>query len=170
MSHLTYGLTLIGMSEDPKLGNNQGFKDKGFEKEMRNVGWIPGYSWCCLLMALCAKHGLPHLWEKLRKLFNPGVLKTFQNFQKAGYVVSKVPTPGALAFWQHYKNGKPTPQGHIGAVCEDGITEETFRSLEGNTDVAGSRDGGTTAIKTRKLDFSKKTNGLVLLGFVSIDK
>ena len=169
MNHLEYGKTLLGKSEDPKQGNNRGFKDKAFEKLMRIVGWIPGYSWCALFVRLCVKNGLPDKWNKLKALLNPSVMKTLNNLLAAGYTLSRVPTPGAIVFWQLYKNGKPTAQGHIGIVNNEGITAINFQSLEGNTDVAGSRDGGTTAMKTRIIDFTKKKDGLTLIGFVTID-
>lgn len=161
---LRYAKSKLGKSEDGSAGNNMDFHDEEFEKDLREVGWQPGYAWCMLLVRLSVKKGSPTIWEKVRNHFTPSVMTTYNNLIKAGYKVTRTPTAGAIAFWQ---NGDKW-QGHTGLVDDKGITDKSFVCIEGNTDVRGSRDGGAVAEKTRPLDFTKKKKGLNLLGFIEL--
>lgn len=161
---LAYAKSKVGQSEDPTQGNNNDFKDEEFEKDLRELGWQPGYSWCMLFVRLAVKKGSPTIWAKVKKDITPSVMTTYNNLIKAGYTVTQTPTPGAIAFWQ---NGSKW-QGHTGVVDDNGITSTHFMCVEGNTDVQGSRDGGAVAIKKRALDFKKKAKGLNLLGFIEL--
>lgn len=154
----------IGYTEEL---NNSGFKDEAFEKRMESVGWQTGQAWCAYFTELVWKEAFPELFEKLDKLFSGGAVKTFTNFSKdSDFVCDKVPESGAVVIWQYYKDGKPHWSGHAGIV--ESIEGETIRTVEGNTNAAGGREGIEVAKKVRKLNFTPVARGLVLKGFIKI--
>lgn len=158
--------TYLGKLE--KTGNS-GFQDTNFENEMVALGeWQKGYSWCCCFTQLCFRKAYPELTVELKKLFDPGTINTFQNFKKAGYIISSVPTVGSLVIWQDYKAGKGTDRGHAGIVTEV-LSNFTFKSIEGNTfGDKPSRNGDRVAIHTHST--GHKPEGLNVLGFITIPK
>lgn len=150
----------IGKLEKP---NNSGFQDAQLEKELKDVGWENGFAWCCLICERWSKKAYPAKFAEFDKLFSSSAVTTFANFKKAGYVISSKPVVGSLVVWQKYVNGKPSWQGHIGVVSEV-MSDTEFKSVEGNTNAAGSREGNTVAEKTRRL--IKLETGLNILGFI----
>lgn len=152
----------IGKTEKP---NNSGFNDQAFEKKMEEVGFVKGHAWCSYFAELCFKEANQRDWWKLEKLFSGSTVKTFQNFKGAGYKIKDKPFVGALVIWQTQKNGKPQITGHAGIVSEV-IDETNFKSIEGNTNDGGSREGYIVAEKKRKVQ--KVNNGLQVLGFIQI--
>lgn len=159
----------IGMKEKP---NNGGFTDAGFERMMRKEGeWQTGWAWCACFAQVCCYVGLTkENFAKLDPLLTPSVMRTYNNLLKAGYNVSKEPKAGTLVFWQLYKDGKPTPFGHIGICSDTKVAAGFFPTVEGNTNAAGSREGDCVAEKTRALNFDipKGGDGLRLLGFIEV--
>ncbi len=155
--------TYIGKKEKP---GNSGFEDPEFEKEMIARGWEKGFSWCAVFAELMFSKAYPDDLTML-KLFNPGAVKTFENFKGAGYNISNKPELGNLVIWQHYENGKALWTGHAGIVSEV-LNTSTFRSIEGNGSVAGSRNGDRVVEKLR-IVIMKKT-GLNIKGFIIIPK
>lgn len=157
--------TFIGQEEIPE---NQGFRDPTFHALMKRVGWYKPLAWCAFFVkacfAVCSDAGVA-----LVNLVSPSAVKTFRAYEKAGRTYKTEPIPGDLAVWQKYKNGKPTPFGHIGVVAPlpEKVKESylPFACIEGNTDEAGGREGDQVALKIRSRSFAKKINGLVLLGF-----
>lgn len=150
----------IGKTEKP---NNQGFNDAAFEKKMQAVGFEKGHAWCAYFTELVFKEAYPTNKE-LDKLFSASAVTTFYNFQKANYKISIKPEVGSLVIWQTQKDGKPQWTGHAGIVVE--VNGDTFKSVEGNTNDGGGRDGYIVALKSRKVQQVK--NGLQVLGFVKI--
>lgn len=153
----------IGQTEKP---GNMGFNDAVFEKKMQAVGFQKGQAWCSYSAELFFREALPEKDTELSKLFDASAVKTFKNFEAAGYEISAVPVPGSLVIWQHYVNGKPQWTGHAG-VCVSAKLPHDFGTVEGNTNDAGGREGYIVAAKDRKLVRNIQT-GLRVLGFVII--
>lgn len=155
----------LGKKEIP---GNQGWEDKEFEEVMITVGWKNGQAWCAFAaeyvwrLAYSRYNALIH--NEVAELFSAGAVQTWNNFNKAGWQCNNKPATGALAVWQNYKNGKPHWTGHMGIVSL--VDEDKFYSIDGNTNGAGSRNGGEVATNLWPLDFKPKQNGLVLKGFI----
>lgn len=155
-------LSYVGQTEKP---GNSGFTDPAFEKEMKEEGWQYGWAWCSIFTKVVFKNVLIGKAKILNKLFSPSAVQTFHNFKSAGYAVFDKPVAGALVVWQHQKNGQPQWTGHAG-ICVDVIDDTLFRSVEGNTNDKGGREGYIVALKKRQV--KKVTNGLQILGFIKI--
>jgi hypothetical protein len=153
----------IGQTEKP---GNAGFNSVEFETKMLAVGWEKKQAWCSYFCELVAKEALPNKAKELNKLFSASAVTTFTNFKSAGYTISSTPIEGALVVWQTQKNGKPDWTGHIGIVSKV-INNVSFRSIEGNTNSDGGREGYIVADKARTI--KKVQNGLQILGFIKID-
>lgn len=153
----------IGQKEKP---GNSGFIDPQLEKDMRAVGWVPGWSWCSCILEKWIWKAFPNRIHEIKGIFVPSAVQTFKNLKQAGYSVSIIPTVDSIVFWQHYSGGKAEWTGHTGVVCE-AINSTTFKSIEGNTNDNGSRNGDGVYLKDRvvKLDVQ---DGLKVIGFVTI--
>lgn len=156
----------LGQLEKP---GNMGFQDPVFDAKMRAVGFMNTHAWCAYAAELVYTDAEVLPITTLRRLHSAGAVRTYRNYAKAfPSAVSKLPSIGALVAWRKMVNGKPDPQGrgHIG-VCETGKRDgNTFKTFEGNTNKAGSREGDQFAEKIRSLDAFNETNGLQLLGFI----
>lgn len=152
----------VGKTEKP---NNSGFTDAEFEKRMKDTGWDKGMSWCSFFCELVWKEA--YLGSKeissLDKLFSGSATATFKNFDLAkeqGWQTGLMPKVGALAVWRYGVGW----QGHIGIVVEEnGVT---FKTVEGNTNDKGGREGYIVAVKSRVTKGVFQKNGLNLIGFV----
>lgn len=153
----------IGQKEKP---GNSGFIDQQLEKDMRAVGWAPGWSWCACIVEKWIWKAFPNRIQELKGIFVPSAVQTFKNLKQAGYSVSMIPTVGSIVFWQHMSGGKAEWTGHTGVVVE-ATNSTTFKSVEGNTNANGSRNGDGVYLKDRtvKLDVQ---DGLKVIGFVMI--
>lgn len=153
----------IGMKEKP---GNMGFIDDWFENRMKSVGFTPGHAWCAYFAELCFREALPDKSAELDKLFSAGTVQTFRNFRDAGYPISNVPRAGNLVIWQTMRGGNPQTTGHAGVVV-DVVDQDTFHSIEGNTNDGGSREGYIVAKKLRNVVPNVK-DGLKVMGFIQI--
>ncbi len=153
----------IGQTEKP---GNMGFNDAAFEKKMFAVGFQKTHAWCAYLQELIFKEAHPEAHEDLDQLFSASAVKTFENFQKAGYPISKTPSIDSLILWQTQKDGVPQWTGHAGIVVNV-IDSDTFETVEGNTTTAGIREGYIVARRTRKV-LHRVFDGLQILGFIRI--
>ncbi len=156
-------LKYIGQTEKP---GNQGFTQLDFEKKMEAVGFQKSQAWCAYLTELVFKEAYPEKLKEFDKLFNASAVKTYTNFKNAAYPINEVPHPGNLVIWQMQKDGKPHWTGHAGIVVGV-IDNETFESVEGNTNDHGGREGYIVAKRIRKT-LKDVENGLRVLGFVQI--
>lgn len=152
-------LSYVGKTE--KI-NNSGFNDAEFEKRMKDTGWNKGLSWCSFFCELVWTEAYKDssLLPEVKKLFSGSATSTYKNFDIAKWEVSQVPKVGALAVWR-LGNGW---QGHIGIVVE--ISDLSFKSVEGNTNDKGGREGYIVAIKNRVKKATYQPKGLNLIGFV----
>lgn len=150
----------IGQEE---ISGNRGWKNKDFEAKMKAVGWAPTHSWCCYFTELVAKEAAGKdsaEWKAFDKLFQPSCTATYANFSGSSmFKVGKVPKPGALMVWRLGQGWK----GHIGIVT--GVTNGVVDTIEGNTNLAGSREGTHVLRKKRKLAWTNGP-GLNLVGFI----
>lgn len=163
MTHITLAKQYLGKKEKP---NNSGFEDPAFEADMKNFGeWLPTYAWCACFCQMIFRKSYPEKSDALKKLFDPSTRKTFENFKAAKYTISQKPIVGALVIWASYVGGKMQWTGHAGIVTEI-VNDNVFKSIEGNTSGAGSRNGDRVNENTRTL--SVKSNGLNVMGFIQI--
>lgn len=152
----------IGKREIP---NNQGFLDSTFQKKMQDVGWLKGHAWCSYFCELVWKEAYQDdkkIVAEINKLFSASATATYKNFELAGgWVLSSKPAPGALAVWRQGVDWR----GHIGIVTEV-VDKNTFKSIEGNTNEQGGREGIEVARKVRLLNQPFKPKGLNVVGFI----
>lgn len=168
----------IGITEKP---NNGGFSDPEFERRMKKDGeWQKGWAWCCCFVQLCVMEWLstmpitrrpddPHLAfiDTIDIAITPSVKGTFDNLLALGFTLHKEPKVGDLVIWLTFKNDKPTGTGHIGIVNSTPFNLP-FRSIEGNTNNKGEREGDCVAEKPRQYLFAHP-NGLRLMGFIRLE-
>lgn len=158
-------LKYVGQKE---IKNNSGFIDFDFWQKMKNVGFNNGWAWCALFTELVWKEAYqiynPIMFEEIDNLFSESATKTYNNFKKYGWTVNKIAEPGSLIIWQYYEENKPTWKGHAGIVKL--LANEFIHTIEGNTNLAGHREGDQVAEKIRKYNFNPVQKGLVLLGFI----
>lgn len=151
----------VGKREIP---NNQGFLDSTFQKKMQEVGWMKGHAWCSYFCELVWKEAYDDakICSELSKLFNASATATYKNFSlAAGWTTSNKPVPGAIAIWRLGLDWK----GHAAIVTEV-VDKNTFKTIEGNTNAEGGREGIEVARKTRYLNQAFKPKGLNIVGFV----
>lgn len=153
----------LGQTEKPA---NSGFNDTVFEDKMEEVGFQKGHAWCAYFAELVFKEAIPERFDELDKLFSGSTVLTFRNFRDAAYMISQVPRVDHLVIWQTMKEGKAMATGHAGIVSEVTNLWE-FKSIEGNTSDAKSREGYIVAEHDRKI-LANVQNGLKVLGFIMI--
>lgn len=156
-------MTYVGQQE---INGNKGFKNKEFQKKMQECGWQISQSWCAYFTELVWKeaYGKTHaLYHTLDRLFSPSATATFANFKghPTQFKTGDKPKVGALVVWK-YGNGW---QGHIGIVTEI-LDNVSFKTVEGNTNSEGGREGIEVAVKKRKVGEPFKAKGLNLIGFI----
>jgi hypothetical protein len=162
----------IGQTEKP---GNAGFTDSGFEAKMKAVGFHKGDSWCSYMQELNCKEAYPEKFAEFDKLFSANANKTFENFRDESYPVAYKPQVGYLVFWVLMKDDKPVYtvwnnerwyHGHIGVVSEVAPDGWHFKSIEGNTNDVGGREGYIVAERQR-VHLAEVKNGLKITGFVN---
>lgn len=127
-----------GVQEVPKNSN----AGPAVESYLRSVGLGKGYAWCMAFVYWSVKKAAEEL-----KLQNPliktaGVLRQWNEIQPL--FKYSVPKPGDI-FIMDFGKG----QGHTGFVVEV-FTDGTIKTIEGNTNDEGSREGYEVAYRTRK--------------------
>lgn len=156
--------SFIGKQE---ISGNLGFKDKEFEKKMKDVGFEKGFAWCSLFAELVwteyyRQPGTPVAMAKIKKLASASALTTWNNFKADGtFIVSQIPKVGAIVIWTLGKG----PSGHAGVVVEV-VDNINFKTVEGNTNAAGGREGIEVALKNRKINQPFLEKGLNIKGFI----
>lgn len=133
---------------------------------IHKAGQKDGEAWCAYFAEAVFCEAFPERNGELRKLFSASAVQTFNNFVDAGFNIHVHPMPGDLVIWQRYKDGKKVWQGHAGIVTKVN-PDESFNTVEGNTNSEGSREGDSVQEKHRKNTF--KEDGLNVLGFITID-
>jgi len=162
-SIVSYAFEYLGQEE---IKGNMGFKDPVFNDKMNSVGMVNGYAWCCLFTELCwveaYKEFNPEVLPLLAKEFTAGTVKTFRHFKSLGWT-SRTPEAGDIVIWQTYKRGRAKTSGHAAIVIE--VNGNSLKTIEGNTNDKGGREGYIVAQKNRTINFDNN-NGLRMLGFI----
>lgn len=135
---------------------------------LHNAGQKDGEAWCAYFCEGVYKEALPDYFGLFDKVFSASAVQTWKNCLKSDlFKCDKVFSSGCLAVWQNYKNNEAQWSGHIG-IGNFMTPQNTFYSIEGNTNNNGSREGYMVAERIRHVDFGTKSNGLVLLGFAKL--
>lgn len=157
-----------GMTE---VKGNQGWLDKEFECQMRATGWMDGQAWCAYWAEKIWCEVYPDDIDRIiGRLFSANAVATYMNFKSSKFTTSNKPVVGAVVIWQKIEDDTPSfvgdtfwIRGHAGIVIS--VEEDSFTTLEGNSNSSGGREGIEVARQVRKYDF-KKENGLELMGFI----
>jgi hypothetical protein len=138
--------TQVGVEEIPR-GSNKG---KDVEKYLKSIGLRGGYAWCGAFTYWCVDNA-----SKALKIANPliktgGVLKQWNERTE---LRETIPQSGDI-FILDYGKGL----GHTGFVeCVDGLN---IRTIEGNTNDEGSREGYEVCRRVRTI---KSCRGFIRL-------
>lgn len=162
MKIITLARSYIGEQE---ISGNAGFKSVRLQNELAKDGWRKGEAWCCYLQEMLWEEAYPQHETLFDKLFSANCVLTLENFKKAGFPISTIPKLGALGIMRKYVEGKPTQSGHALLVTEL-VSNTEWKSVEGNTNTAQSREGEIIAEQKRSLMY--KPTGLRMEGFVEI--
>lgn len=131
-----------------EIGNNRSFNDPEFEKLMKEVGWRPGYAWCvlfCKAVWWSVYRGTEHEKAVLNVL-QPGGQLSWRKAKIHPYVMARQqPVVGGVTIM---KTGQTTSHAWIATEILD---EFRMRSIEGNTNSAGSREGDAVETKIRRI-------------------
>lgn len=157
----------LGIEEKP---GNSGFQNELFEKRMRNIaGWQKGQAWCVYSVELNWREVYRKIDmgidEELDKLFSASAVQTWENFSNSPrWITNQIPFKGAIIIWQKYHHGEPHWSGHAG-IFNERASDYFIRTIEGNTNETGKREGKFFMEKRRKLNFHEES-GLVMKGFI----
>jgi len=142
---------------------NVGFVDKSFQTMMKAVGWKGGEAWCMYYCKLVYMQFFSFDREFLAKNFNgstSGTLQNVINLNARGdrrYVFIKANTPqiGDIICLQ----------GHV-ALVQEVISPTIVKTIEGNTNVRGSREGEGVSENKRTLVVGKKSFDQLFKGYI----
>ncbi len=154
-----YAKKHVGLKEKP---GNSGWHDNLFQKRMNEIGWNPGEAYCSYFTELTWRDVYfrldTEIDSELDGLFSGSAVKSWQNFRDSPrWMTTKNIIKGAIVYWQLYKNGKPTWQGHAG-IAHYSINSVYAQIIEANYN-------DKIADVKRKKNFDE-SNGLVMLGSV----
>lgn len=159
---ITIACSYIGQQEEK---GNSGFKDKLFYEKMKARGFTPLDPWCALYLELVLFETYQGtIYENyINELCSKSAVETWKNFKNnSPFVCDSEPAPGCGIIWQYWKSGRRTWQGHAGIVTS--VSSGFFLAIEGNGNIAGSREGTEVVLKKRY--FSTPDTGLHVLGFI----
>lgn len=159
--------SFVGQKE---ISGNMGFKQPFFLRLMESIGWKKSWSWCSMFCKLvyteaCKKVGVDP--KTITKFINPSVQKTRANFIKAGFPLEtdwRKVKPGAYISWV---SSKDRAKGHTGILVEFLENGKKMKTIEGNTNAEGSREGDSVAVKIRNAEVGKGTS-LILQGWFNV--
>lgn len=153
-----------------------GFYDKAFEAKAKRAGFINGYAWCMIACEVVwvealetvqtvFKKDLKDLIKEVESEISPSTIQSWSNFKesKSFIRVTTDPEPGDIVIFVNTKN---RTTGHAGIVIKS-IDGGYFKSVEGNSNNDGSREGNQMVGKTR-LTSDRDGKGLDVLGFVRL--
>jgi peptidoglycan hydrolase-like protein with peptidoglycan-binding domain len=159
--------SFVGQKE---IRGNMGFKDAFFMRLMESVGWRTTWSWCSLFCKLVYTEAYKKLGldpKAITKYISPSVQKTRANFIKAGNPLQtnwRNVKPGAYISWV---SASDRSKGHTGILVEFLDNGKKMKTIEGNTNSEGSREGDSVAIKTRGAEIGKG-GSLILQGWFNV--
>jgi hypothetical protein len=154
-----------------ELPQNSGFENTEFQSKMEKIGWLKGEAWCATFAKLVfseAYEGDMTRLVEINQLFSKSAVKTYYNFDESDWKTQNpdgspimIPQVGALAVWRMGMG----VSGHIGIVTEV-LDNKQFKSIEGNTNNDGSREGIAVLERIRTANRSFGLRQLNLLGFI----
>ena len=111
------------------------------DRFLASVGLTPGYAWCASFVYwTCRTAGVPA--ELLPQRRQAAAVIEWRNWAKANDLITTKPRRGDLMFWVNSSG-----MGHIGFVTS--VTGGEVKTIEGNTNRAGSREGDGVYRKVR---------------------
>lgn len=128
-----------GVQEVPKNSN----AGAAVERYLQSVGLGKGYAWCMAFVYWSVKEAAKELNTISPLIKTAGVLRQW-NEVNPKMKVTKSPKAGDI-FIMDYGKG----QGHTGFVIEV-LADGSLKTIEGNTNDDGSREGYEVAKRTRK--------------------
>jgi hypothetical protein len=129
------------------------------------TGWQLGWAYCIAFVEVCWRAAYRERAELplVSRTITPSVMATLENFDRL-HRITKTPALGGIMLMQHGN----TWQGHAGIVTQLRSADGLFGTIEGNTSSAvDSREGDGVYRKRHPLDFTERTSGLWLRGFVN---
>jgi len=146
-----------------KGGKNVGFVDASFQTMMKAVGWKGGEAWCMYFCKLVYMQFFSFDREFLAKNFSGSTGGTLQNVinlnargdKKYIFIKSNTPQIGDIICLQ----------GHVGLVQEV-ISPTVVKTIEGNTNLKGVREGEGVTENTRTLIVGKSSFGQMFKGYI----
>lgn len=155
----------IGQTEIP---GNKGFTNPEFQKKMIAMGFQIGHAWCMYKCELVWKeaYGKTHpLFVSIDKLISASALSTYYNFKGAkDWIVDDKPEVGAIMCFKHGTDPKKW-EGH-GCIVVEVLKDKKCKTVDGNTNDAGGREGYIVAEKIRSYGNPPTPKGLNFLGFI----
>ena len=127
-----------GVQEVPRNSN----AGAAVESYLKSVGLGKGYSWCMAFVYWSVKEAAKQLNTTSPLIKTAGVLRQW-NEVNSKLKFTKNPKPGDI-FIMDYGKG----QGHTGFVVE--VLSNGIKTIEGNTNDEGSREGYEVCYRTRK--------------------
>ena len=146
-----------------KGAENVGFVDASFQAMMKSVSWKGGEAWCMYFCKLVYMQFYSFDREFLAKHFNGstgGTLQNVINLNAKGdkrYIFIHQPTPQVADII--------CLQGHVGLVQEV-ISPTIVKTIEGNTNLKGVREGEGVTENTRTLIVGKSSFGQMFKGYI----
>ena len=161
-----------------KRAQNKGFTDAAFQAMMREVGWSSGQAWCAYFVKLIYMQFFSFDRDWLDKNFTGLATGNFYQVSKLNRakdfryitVTTNTPQVADIVVWGQVGraiNLPPSPPpGHTGVITEV-ITNNKIKTIEGNTTLAGVREGDGSRILTRNAFVGvNNSDGQRLLGYI----
>ncbi len=162
----------LGVKEIPL---NQGFYDKVFEAKARRAGFVNGYAWCMITVEVILIEAIENIERRLavdlsllkketQSEITPSTIQTWNNFRESTYWErTDTPEPGCIVIFVNTAN---RATGHAGIV-EKVLSNGFFKSIEGNSNTTGSREGNEIVPKNRLIR-DRDNKNLDVLGFIRL--
>jgi hypothetical protein len=151
------------MEKIVKGAENVGFVDSSFQAMMKSVGWRGGEAWCMYFCKLVYMQFYSFDREFLAKNFNGSTLLTLQNVINLNargdrrYVFINTNTPQIADII--------CLQGHV-ALVKEIITPTLVKTIEGNTNLQGDREGQGVEELKRTLIVGKASGKKLFKGYI----
>jgi len=151
---------------------NAGFQDASFQAMMKAVGWKGGEAWCMYFAKLVYMQFFSFDRDFISNNFTGSSRATpdnIKNLNKRGdrrYIFIEQNTPQIGDIFC-LRNSDGSYSGHVGIVTEV-ISPTRVKTIEGNTNLKGAREGDGVFELTRTLEIGKKTdaNTKIFSGYI----
>lgn len=160
--------TAIAFINQMEIGNNQGFANSVFEKMLMDVGWRGGEAWCMYFVKAVYMQAFPKKAAAISKILTGSTQQSLKNAMASPDVFKVVtdgrPRAGDIVIWQSISNAA---NGHAGIVIKN-LSNDTSETVEGNTSLAGQREGQGVMNHDRILKIGYINHGLKVLAFLRL--